>query len=230
MKRSLFFICPLIAGSLFLAACGSDKAKTADTTVAVAETTAVVETTLAPVETTAAVETTLAPVETTVAEEVAAGADTTVAAGSEDEVASFLLEGTTEMGFADPQAGVVCMREKVPNLTAETLQDSQVEFFRALIACADDGVIKKSADEITNPVTDEEKMCIIRTNFTVTGELDDTKLMEVVRAGDSTAYPEDYKTTLADRIAKDCGLTKELALEIINTAEEEDSSDTTIAP
>lgn len=75
MKKSALLVLPLV-GALFLAACGSDAAKTTDTTLAAEEaptTEAVVETT--PVETVAAVETTVAAAaETTVAATAAAGA------------------------------------------------------------------------------------------------------------------------------------------------------------
>jgi hypothetical protein len=231
---------PIVLGSLLLTACGSDKATTPDTTIAVSEDSILDETTLAPVEEPVAVETTIATAETTPAETTAAPADTEPpatettaagAAGSDVTLDAALGQFVSSLGVADPDAMVACIKEQAPGLALKDLQVSDSMspgLFRGIARCGDGVFAKQAAGGIEEDITDTEKQCVAQSTFTTVADSDDALITELLALDGTKDFPEDVKTKIIDLIVKDCGLSNEVATKVINSGGDE-STDTTVA-
>ncbi len=234
--RLALFAC-VLTGAISLSACGGSSTP-ADTTVASAPESVAPESAPAASETTppaadTVVEapsseapsteapsteapTTEAP--TTDAPSDPAGA-TTVAAGAAGAVT---LEGalaTQLTAMGDPKAAetAACIVKENPSMTVESLAGGTTPgFIRGLIKCAPDFMAAQSASGVKSTKLDEkQKVCVVKSSLLIISEQDDAtfeKLMSVGNAG----LPDDIKKEIAKKASAECGISEDVALEVMN--------------
>jgi hypothetical protein len=200
----------LIAGALFLGACGSSKASSPASDSTPVETTVGAETTVAaPTETPAPSESPTVPEgATTVASEAAAttvaGVAPAAASASQDAVAAM----AAALGITDKK-DLDCITSKIDPTAAPAAGGVDPNLIKALITCQPPALVDAAKGSLVIRLpnaTPEQIDCVARASLKVLGESDGDVLSALT--GGATSLPPELQSKFLET-AKPCGLSED---------------------